>query len=36
MGGLEHTDSIVVNDALGLGLCCGHGGRVDARAEEFA
>lgn len=32
----EHTNSVVVNDALGLGLCCGHGSWIHARAEEFA
>lgn len=33
-GGFELTDGVVVDDALGLGLCCGHGGGIHARAEE--
>ena len=32
----SHTDSILINDFLGLGLCGGHGCGVDARGEETA
>ena len=30
------TDSVVVDDALGFGLCGGHGGGVHGRSEEAA
>lgn len=30
----ERTDGILVNDALDLGLCCGHGGGVYGGPEE--
>ena len=36
MEGFEPTDSVVINDALGFGLGCGHGGWIYARAEESA
>lgn len=36
VGLAEDGNSVVVNDALGLGLCCGHGGWINARAEESA
>ena len=30
------TDSVVIDDALGLGLCGGHGSGVRGRSEEAA
>ena len=33
---MQHTNSVVVDYALGLGLCCGHSCRADARGEESA
>ena len=32
----RRTDSVVIDDALGLGLCGGHGGGVRGRSEEAA
>lgn len=35
-GWKRRTDSVVVDDALGFGLCSGHGGGVHGRSKEAA
>lgn len=36
MAGGYNTDGVLIDDALGFGLCGGHGGWADGRTEEAA